>query len=196
MNANDRPRAILICSEGKTEKLYFDIIVRVFDVNAVTNVEILGEVGQLKSLVDKCVDERIRLAQEFDLRENEVETWAVCDDDKRKTTYTDLLKYSNSKDVNLAYARPQFESYLLQHFEQSKDTKRPIMFAKLTQYANQNGFSGEYEKVALDWLENAILMNPTIVSTAIVNSDQRNKHTSDPFLTVQRLTERLKNLGL
>lgn len=191
-----RPRAILICSEGKTEKLYFDIITRVFDVSPATSIKILGELGQLKRLIDRCSNERAKLTREFDLPENEIEAWAICDDDKRKITYTNLLKYANSKNIKLAYSRPQFESYLLQHFEQSKDLKRSVIFTKLTKYMNDNGFNGKYDKGRLDWLEKEILINPKIVDIAIVNSDCRNNRTDNPFLTVQRLTERLKNLSL
>jgi hypothetical protein len=188
--------AILICSEGKTEKLYFDIIVRAFDVNVVTNIKILGNVGQLEKLIDNCENKRVELAQRLELKIDEIETWAVCDDDKRTPVYRDLVEYARKRNIHLAYSRPQFESYLLQHFEQSKETKRSIILHNLKKYVNQGKHFSDYKKGNLDWLECAISANREIVETAIINSNQRINHTSNPFFSVQNLTARLLDLGL
>jgi hypothetical protein len=187
-------RAILICCEGKTEKEYFEIIADIFRVHAVHSLHIIGGKGQHKVLIDRTVAEREKLAGSYEIAPEEIVAWAVCDEDKMSMTYHDLQKYAESCSVRLAFSRPQFESYLLQHFEQSKETNQKALYRRLTTYGSEHGLSGEYEKTKanLSWLSRAIFNDPHLVETAIVNSNQRSKQRSSPFLTVQELTEFLK----
>jgi hypothetical protein len=193
------PRLILICCEGKTEKAYFDIIKDVFRAPYYTDVEIIGEKGQHKALIDRTVIERTRLADKMEVDETDIVTWAVCDDDGMSLSYTKLLNYAERNSVNLAFSKPQFEAYLVQHFEQSKKTTREVLFATLTEHRNKYGGEGSYDdgtKADLRWLGNAISDSPKLAAIAITNSNQRTKQTQLPFLTVQHLTEYLLSIEI
>ena len=74
-------RAILICSEGKTEKIFFNIIANNYDIKSRMPVWIEGEKGQLKTLIDYTVAERKKIAKKYNIRQQNIEAWAVCEDE-------------------------------------------------------------------------------------------------------------------
>lgn len=190
-------RLLLIMCEGKTEKEYFEILRWAFRPPAHIDPMIFGEKGQHKPLIDKTVEKRSEIAAELVLDESEIEAWAVCDDDRMTCSYQDLLKYAEDQNVNLAFSKPQFEYFLLQHFEPCKDAKREMIFAKLGHYRGQHGEDPIYDnctKAHLNWMQQAIENKPAIVRTAITNSDLRNSPQGKTFLTVQRLAERFLEL--
>ncbi|MCL2110018.1 RloB family protein [Microgenomates group bacterium] len=193
------PRAILICCEGKTEQTYFDILIRLLRISAVTNIKVQKVVQQHKKLVDRCVKERVKLAEYYGdgFETTDIETWAVCDNDEMTLSYPELTEYAKTHHVLLGFSQPQFESYLLQHFEPAKDTKVDVIIAKLAKHGSRYGLAGVYNKTDLKWLEEAIFNDPEgLIKNAVVNSNQRDNHTKSPFLTVQKLTKRLKDLEL
>lgn len=192
-------RAILVCCEGKTEKEYFEVIRRVFRIPAYFGLHIEGEKGQHKTLIDKTVDERAGLAERLGIEEVDIEAWSVCDQDKMPCSYADLLGYAEEQGVLLAFARPQFEAYLVQHFEQSSCVKKAELYGKLAGYRARYGASREYNdsvKADLGWLYRALDEKPALATVAITNADQRLRQSADCFMTVQRLTERLLGLGM
>ncbi|WP_165173145.1 hypothetical protein [Adlercreutzia sp. ZJ242] len=67
-------------------------------------------------------------------------------------TFAELAKYAEEAGVFLAFSRPQFESYLLQHFEQSKETSRDALYEKIGSHMGSYG-DGKYNKADLQWLE-------------------------------------------
>ena len=187
------PRLILICCEGKTEKAYFEIIRDVFRGLSLVAIEIFGEEGQHKALIDETAKKRTEQALKYGLEEFEIRSWAVCDEDKSPVPYHELLKYASRNEVELAFSSPFFEAFLIQHFEQSKETSKAILYNKLTGFAKDNGLVGKYarNKADLRWLERAIRNKPKLVKTAIINSEQRTTSTKAPFLTVHRLVREL-----
>ena len=188
---------LLIYCEGKTEKLYFEILLkRIFRIPMYVRVDVYGEKGQHKALIDRVSAARLELANEEGLEEDGIECWAVCDDDTMPFTYKELLTYAEENDVNLAFSRPQFESYLLQHFEQSRAAKKRDLFDGLSKYKEpvDGELYDDSSKSDLDWLETLLLDKPKLVDMAITNSDQRGRQSEQPFLTVQNLTKRLKQL--
>lgn len=188
-------RVMLICCEGKTEELYFKILRdRVYRIPGYIKIAIQGEKGQHKALVDRVVEARKELAESEQIGVDEIECWAVCDDDGMKMQYGTLEAYAEERGVHVAFSRPQFESYLLQHFEQSKSIKQDELYGRLTAIKNDGGFDGEYDKSDLDWLEKTLIDKPKLVDVAITNSDQRSKRSASPFLTAQELTKRLRAL--
>lgn len=190
-------RLLLIMCEGKTEKEYFEILHQVFRLPAYIRSLILGEKGQHKALIDRAVAERTKTAAEYDLDEDEIETWAVCDDDRMTCTYQELLNYAEECSVHLAFSRPQFEYFLLQHFEPHKDSKRQAIFSNLGRYRGIYGEEPVYDnrtKAQLDWMRQAIEDKPLLVRNAITNSDLRDSPQDKTFLTVQRLAERFLDL--
>ena len=82
---------LLIYCEGKTEKLYFEILSkRIFRIPMYVRVDVYGEKGQHKALIDRVSAARLELANEEGLEEDEIECWAVCDDDNMPFTYKEL----------------------------------------------------------------------------------------------------------
>ena len=194
------PRALLICCEGKTEEQYFNILLDFHRLPAYVEVEVYGQEGQHIALVDNTVAKREELCAGDDgFFEDEIECWAVCDEDKMPCSYTELKQYAEERGVRLAFSAPQFEMYLLQHFEQSGETDKSIVFQKLSVHRRKHGGQGDYDddtKADLDWMSDAIDHKPRIVDTAIVNSDIRSPPTKRPFLTVQELTKRIMELSI
>lgn len=194
------PRALLICCEGKTEEQYFNILLDFHRPPAYVEVEVYGQEGQHIALVDNTVSKREELCTGDDgFVEDEIECWAVCDEDKMPCSYTELKQYAEERGVRLAFSAPQFEMYLLQHFEQSGETNKSIVFQKLSVHRRKHGGQGDYDddtKADLDWMSDAIDHKPRIVDTAIVNSDIRSYTTKRPFFTVQELTKRILQLSI
>lgn len=193
------PRILLVYCEGKTEKNYFDILFDFYRMPGYVDVEVYGQKGQHLTLIDNVVAKRDLLCQEAGLAEEEIECWAVCDEDRMPCTYTELMGYAESVNVHLAFSAPQFEMYLLQHFEQSGDSDKTVVFQKLSIYRKRYGCSDEYgegTKADLSWMRDAIDRQPKIVKTAVINSDLRNRSTKHPFLTVQELTKRILDLSI
>jgi len=186
-----KPRLLLILCEGKTEKLYFDIIKRRRRVRAVDTM-VFGQKGVHESLIKRCTEERTIQAEKFGIKEPEVETWAVCDCDGWKKGYQKLLQFANNKQVHLAFSNPQFETYLIQHLAFRNTTnKKEELEAELSKLL---GF--DYDKVNLDWLDEMLDNEPLRLETAITNADNFVKHNKIPFLTVQNLTKRLLKFAL
>jgi len=177
------PRAILICCEGKTEKLYFESIMQAFRVKA-AQIKVLGEKGQHKALIDRTLSERQVLAQEYEIDEDEIVCWAVCDDDGMAMTFTQLNQYAESCGVKLAFSRPQFEAFLLQHFEQSREVNQDNLLANLSAYRQQYTSDGDcnYAKEDIGWIEDAIFNRPQLASIAVTNSKLRKRSTESSFL--------------
>jgi hypothetical protein len=193
------PRALLVYCEGKTEEAYFNILLDYYRPPAFVDVVVYGQKGQHIVLIDNTIAKRDELCNEMSCAEGEVECWAVCDEDKMPCTYTELLKYAEDRSVHLAFSAPQFEMYLLQHFEQSGDTDKGVVFQKLSARRKKLGFEGDYDddtKSDLGWMNEAIDREPKIVKTAIVNSEIRDRTTKRPFLTVQELVKRIMELSL
>lgn len=190
-----KKRFLLICCEGKTEKEYFTILRRLYRLPG-ARVVIRGEKGQHKALVDRTVSERMLFCEKNNVDTDDVECWAVCDDDGMSLSYAELLRYSEEHDIRLAFSRPQFEAFLLQHFEQSAEHDQRRLYAKLGEYATRyRGVTVEYEKSDLGWMADALDARPKLVEVAVTNANQRRKQSARVFLTVQDLVARMKELG-
>ena len=193
------PRALLICCEGKTEEQYFNILLDFRRPPAYVEVEVYGQEGQHIALIDNTVAKREGLCADDDFAEDEVECWAVCDEDKMPCSYTELKRYAEERDVHLAFSAPQFGMHLLQHFEQSGEADKSVVFEKLSVRRREHGAEGDYDddtKADLAWMSDAIDRKPKIVDMAIVNSDIRSHSTKRPFLTVRELTKRILELSI
>ena len=182
-----KPRALLILCEGTTERLYFESVIQHRRVSRVLDVQVFGKQGQHKALIKKCSSLRKATAKELKLSEDEIEVWAVCDRDVIKITYRVLQTFANAKNVKLAFSDPQFETYLIQHFEFKKTkNKRATLITELEAY-----LSDKYDKGDLSWIDKLIDEDPARLDFAITNADKLKNHAKPPFLTVQKLTKRL-----
>lgn len=191
------PRRIVICCEGKTEELYFNVLNYGRNINgAVVKPAISLDGEQHTKLIDTCVEIRAQEAADAEFNIDDVEVWAVCDRDGMMIPYTHLNRYADEKGVRLAYSDPQFESYLLQHFEQNSLTgSSTILQSRLSELLSLKGYS-QYSKTDLSWLEDIIDEKPKTIEMAIVNSNIRNRSSRPPFLTVQHLASRLLEFEL
>lgn len=192
-----QPQFILIYCEGKTEKLYFEIVKKRRRVSSV-NIEIFSEKGQRQhyNLVDKCANEKNGLISSGDFVEDEVEVWAVCDRDAFGDSFTKLKKYADQRGVMLAFSDPQFEIYLIQHFRADNTRlKGKPLENKLSDILKKEGYQ-PYKKTNLKDLDDWIKKYPKKLEFAISNSDCFKKHTKKPFLTVQHLTRKILEFEL
>jgi len=184
-----RPRVILILCEGLTEKIYFTLVTKNKRISGV-KVSILEKQGQHKSLVKRCVEKRREYAKGLEIDEDDIEVWAVCDKDSLKIGYLKLKCFADDKNVRLAFSDPQFETFLVQHFEYKKITEKgEYLECVLSDYIGE-----EYCKSDLNWLDKMIDEKPATLTFAIQNSEKLNNHARPPFLTVQKLTARLLEL--
>lgn len=197
-----RPQLLLICCEGKTEAEYFKILKKTLRVSQAIRIQIIPYNGkQHCSLIDSAANRRNQVFQEADSvvfqSENEIETWIVCDRDNYKDSYTKLERYGKNKGVKVAFSDPQFENYLLQHFDSPNayNKKGTALERKLTNAMTKKGFSEKYAKGNLDWLRSMIDQNFSVAENAIRNADIFSKHTKKPFFTVQKLAKRLLDLS-
>lgn len=184
------PRFLLILCEGGTEKLYFESLIQIRRLH-IRSFKILGNQGQHEYLIRKCVVKRREKATELGLSESDIEVWAVCDCDKKKINYLKLLHYSEVRNVNLAFSNPQFETYLLQHFEAKRTKKKKEkLILELEKHLSE-----KYSKSDLSWFDEMIDRDPKKLEIAISNSEKLNTHNKPPFLTIQKLTKRLLQLA-
>lgn len=192
------PRALLICTEGKTEAEYFRAITAIYGTLPYgTELRILEQLGQHETLIRRAAAERKRLADELETSIGNIEAWAVCDDDGMARSFAELLAYAETRGVHLAFSRPQFESFLLQHFEPSRVTDRHELFARLTLYRGRYDFYGSYDdskKADLRWMRDALTAKPRLIDAAIANANLRRNPAGNVFLTVQDLVVRVKEL--
>lgn len=184
---------LLICCEGKTEQQYFQMLQRMFRLPG-ARVFIIGEKGQHKALIDCTAREREKLCAKYGFSVEEIECWAVCDDDGMPGKYAELLAYAEASNIQLAFSRPQFEAFLLQHFEQSGEYRQAALYERLNLHKEEYE-QGPYSKGDLSWLKTAIDKKPKLVNIAIINADQRHRQSDRLFLTVQGLVRRMRELG-
>lgn len=193
---------ILICCEGKTETEYFNILKRRFRLP--TYVKVLPDsekdyqqLGQHEHLIDKACLKREKYSNEFEIPPENIETWAVCDRDNYRDSFTKLNNYASMNGVGLAFSDPQFESFLLQHFAPSKFAgKQASLEAELSKYIMREApYLFPYHKGDLDWLNEMIDQKHQIVEQAIRNADIFSNHTKQPFFTIQKLVKRLLELN-
>lgn len=200
---SDNPELILIVCEGKTESLYFSILKKRFRLP--TYIKILPDLeaekyiplGQHEKLIDKATGLRREYASELDAKEVNIETWAVCDRDNYRDSFTKLKNYADEKNVKLAFCDPQFENYLLQHFSlcNSSSTGNQVeeeLSNRIIEYRPQFGL---YRKNDLSWLDEMLDEKHAIAKIAATNATNFTNHTKKPFFTIQKLVLRLLNLS-
>ena len=184
------PSLILILCEGITEKLYFESIIHNMRIGG---VDILENQGQHKILINRCTEERKKCSEKNDINEDDIEVWAVCDHDGMKISYQELLEYATERNVKLAFSKPRFEAYLLQHFCCRKNIREKdldeCLSKKVLEYCGN-----EYSKSNLGWIDRMVDCTPQKIEHAIGNANNLNNHTEKFFLTVQKLTEKLIGL--
>ena len=185
------PRVLLICCEGKTERNYFEFITNFYKPAGTEIIEIHHVGRQHRAIIDKGLVERAKYALRlgYGFKEEEIELWVICDNDRMSIDYVELSQYAIEKGVNLGFSRPNFEAYIIQHFGFSSENKVLAIQSKLDVLAG-----GKYDKTDIGWLEEVIFLDPNIVDAAVINADVNKDQNMSPFFTVQELTKRLIDL--
>lgn len=194
---SEKPVVILIGTEGReTEPQYFNIVINQKRIRQRADVKVVGALGQHKQLIDEVVIQRALKAKSLDLKEEDVEAWAVCDKDTMTCTLTELQEYAQSKGVFLAFSSPSFEIFILQHFTRtsSNATARELK-AKITVELNKIRMGLTYEKSNLSWLNDLVDSDPQVLERAIKNSSYLEDSASSPYLTTHHLLTRLLEMA-
>lgn len=128
------PHLFLICCEDqKTERYYFESLAALFPEHTVY----LRTVGTGKStigVVEQCIIERYKLAEEANKTVDE--SWAVFDKDDADRVpanakrFNDAFIKAEAENISVAYSNEVFELWLLLHFE-DVDSTTPIARANV-----------------------------------------------------------------
>lgn len=189
----NKERVLLICCEGKeTECQYFNAIKNQYRISqGSVRVKVIGGLGQHKRLIDESVVHRTQLVEKYGLCDEDIEVWAVCDNDDMSIAYTDLLKYAKENSVKLAFSDPAFEIYLLQHFGfRASTANRAELNNILTRKIGK-----KYNKTDLAWFVDMIYNNPKILQTVIQNCHRISNPDNVPLTTVHLLVEKLLKMA-
>jgi hypothetical protein len=183
------PQLVLICCEGNTEKAYFENFKNVFRISS-PKIEVITEETSFKGLIKRGAKRRSEYSKEYSIKEEDIEVWVVFDRDNYKENYLKLEQYAENENIKIAFSDPQFENFLIQHFQaDSKILKGKAMKDYLLKILVENKMSdGRYDK---NWTKKLFDEKPKSVRIAIENCKIYTNHAKKPFFTVHKLVERL-----
>lgn len=179
----------MICTEGKTEAIYFGH----YRSSTGPVIVALDKSDHKVSLVKKTIDERdIRIqAGEFD--EEIDEAWVVLDRDANplnrvdKAHFNRALELAKINNIHVAYSNDTFELWILLHYQDLwAATHRDQLYKKLSTHRNQ-----KYEK-PLDLYEEIQPFRPVALKRAakLLKSEQ-SPADCNPSTTIHILVEKL-----
>jgi hypothetical protein len=114
----DTRKKILIVTEGKTEKEYFDEYNRKPELKVLTH----DASDNKRSLVEKAINHRDELISQGDL-EFDDRVWVVFDRDidvsnkVDKDNFNQALQIASNSKINVAYSNDSFELWFLLHYQ-------------------------------------------------------------------------------
>lgn len=182
-------KSYLICTEGKTETIYFGH----YKSSTGPVVVALDKSDHKVSLVKKTIEERdVRIqAGEFD--EEIDEAWVVLDRDanplKRvdKAHFNRALELAKTNNIHVAYSNDAFELWFLLHYQDLwAATHRDHLYKILSTHRNE-----KYEK-PLDLYKEIKSLRPVALKRAakLLKSDQ-SPADCNPSTTIHILVEKL-----
>ena len=189
---NSRPLAILICTEGKkTEPQYFDFVISRMRISEKIEIKVIGDLNQHIRLIKESAIARAAVAEKYEISEEDIETWAVCDKDDMQCNLKELKNYAKMNNIRLAFSDPNFEIFLLQHFKKSatNGTNKEIQMLISKELASRK--LGKYDKTNLSNILHVIDENPACLKFAIANCNLMSDEESTPYVTVHNLLARL-----
>ncbi|MCD4651979.1 MAG: RloB family protein [Candidatus Cloacimonetes bacterium] len=169
-----------ISTEGKTERIYLNMIAKKFDVL----IKLAKDDNQ--SAPSKVLLKLRKLIRN-EKRAGD-EAWILIDRDNwKKEEILQICKEAEKKNIEVAVSNPRFEYWLLLHFDKCKGIKSSSLKTKLERYIPQYD-KGDYNTIQL----------ANNVSTAIANAKEKDTPPRKLCLlhhgtTVYRLVERLIN---
>lgn len=196
-SGSEYPTVVLIVCEGeKTEPQYFDIVTKHRRVHTLTKIEIFGNKGQHKRLIDEAVVTQQQLSKTLGIELDEIEVWAVCDKDEMAISIDELIEYAASHNVQLAFSDPKFEVFFLQHFKRSATNHVGKQLDNLVHKELQKkGVKSGYSKKDLSPLISLLDNEPSLLETAIANCSHIDNKSNTPFTTTHKLLSRLLDIA-
>lgn len=129
----------LICSEGKTESIYFGR----YKSSTGPIVVALDKSDHKVSLVKKVIEEKNKRIKEGEFDVNIDEVWVVLDRDAQplnkldKAYFNDTLTLAASHDISVAYSNDAFELWYLLHYQDLQSaTHRNQLLKMLAKHTN------------------------------------------------------------
>lgn len=124
---------LIVCEDQNTEPYYFRTIASLFPDETVF-LRTVGAGRSAKGVVEQCLVERQKLAEESN--KDVDETWAVFDKDDADLVpantlrFNEAFKIAKEQKISIAYSNEMFELWLLLHFE-DVDSSIPIPRAEI-----------------------------------------------------------------
>ncbi|MBC2101966.1 RloB domain-containing protein [Listeria marthii] len=137
-------KEIKIYCEGKTEKIYFDLLKQKYRLPHV-NVRIKGEKGQsfalvkyvLRSLDKMSLTERNKIDKILVVFDKDDDSWEAIEN---------AFKLAKANNIGVCFSNECFELWLLGHFEKIHNKKkwsRKLLYTKLTQILKVKSYEDE-----------------------------------------------------
>lgn len=179
----------LICTEGKTEAIYFDH----YKSSTGPVIVALDKSDHKVSLVKKTIEERDIRIQTGEFDEEIDETWVVLDRDANplnkvdKAHFNKALELAKMNNIHVAYSNDAFELWFLLHYQDLwTATHRDQLYKILSTHLNE-----KYEK-PLDLYKKIKSLRSMALKRAkkLLNSDQ-SPAECNPSTTIHILVEKL-----
>lgn len=182
----------LICTEGKTEAIYFNH----YKSSTGPIVLSLDKSDNKVSLVKKTIKEKVRRIEDDEFDESIDEAWVVLDRDAHpsnkldKTHFNQALALAASNSISVAYSNDAFELWYLLHYKDLQSATHRDQLSKMLAMHTSGKHIKPYEylyKEILDLRSIAIKRAKNLLKTG--SSPEK----SNPSTTVHLLVEKLMN---
>lgn len=186
-----RRRRYLICTEGKTEAVYFNH----YRSSTGPVIVALDKSDHKVSLVEKTIEEKKRRisSDEFD---PEIDAaWVVFDRDANplnkfdKAQFNKALELAKTENISVAYSNDAFELWILLHYQDlGTPTHRDQLFKMI-----KNHRSKKYEKGTDLYKEIKALRGIAIKRATKLHNSKNRPESTNPSTTVHLLVQQLMN---
>ena len=184
-------RRYLICTEGKTETLYFNH----YKSSTGPIVVALDKSDHKVSLVEKTIEEKIRRLQTGEFDKEIDAAWVVLDRDANPLNKTDKAQFNKAltlaktHNISVAYSNDSFELWILLHYQDlGTSTHRDQLFKMLKKHRNK-----KYEKGSDLYREIKGLRQNALKRSARLHNSQNRPESANPSTTVHLLVKQLMN---
>lgn len=181
----------LICTEGKTEEIYFGH----YKSSTGPIVMILDKSDHKVSLVKKTIEEKNKKIQEGEFDEKKDEVWVVFDRDatpsnkQDKAHFNKALQLAQNNNICVAYSNDAFELFFLLHYQDlSTAMHREGLCKMLSKHLDR-----KYEKPADLFKAIKHLRSTALKRAARLFSPERSPENANPSTSVHHLVEKLIN---
>jgi hypothetical protein len=186
------PKAIIVCEGKVTEVIYFEGV-RITRRIPTSRVVVHSAAGRPKQIVDEAV--RLRKQNDALNRSQGLEVadtvWAVFDKDDHPLI-PEAKQKAKKNNIGLAFSNPNFELFLLSHFEQlNREENRDVVTRLLRKHIPDYKKSFDYEELEMHqrYLEAKKRLDIVNRRSTVVAGIER-----APFCCVHHLVDFLRSL--